>query len=88
MVRLESGAGHYSLQRDPSEINFFCKNDKIAITTLTGDLDCGQKAAALWWLPAGAGGGAAAATAAAAALLNGPAVSPARCGGVGLPACP
>jgi hypothetical protein len=88
VVRLDSGSVHYNLRRDPGEINFYCRNDRSAITNQTGELDCGQKAAAWWWVPAAAGGGAAGAAAVAAALLNGPAVSPARCGGVGLPACP
>jgi hypothetical protein len=84
LIRLESGSLHYSLQRDPNQINFYCKDDKKNISNRTGDLDCGQKIAAAWWWVAGAGG----ATAIAAALVNGPAVSPVQCGGVGQPACP
>jgi hypothetical protein len=94
VVRLESGSGRYTLQRSPSEINFYCRDERISISSQSGDLDCGRKAAAaaaaaaapaaLGWVA----GGAAAGTAIGLALRNGPPVSPARCGGVGLPACP
>jgi hypothetical protein len=86
MVRLESGSVHYTLQRSPSRINFSCKDAKSSITSQTGQADCDDKpsSAALAVLAAEA----AAATAIYLALRNGPPVSPARCGTVGLPACP
>jgi hypothetical protein len=88
MVRLESGSVRYTLQRSPSEINFYCKDEKTSITSRTGELDCNRKAQAgqeaLGWIAGGAG----AATAIVLALHNGPPVSPSRCSGVGLPACP
>jgi hypothetical protein len=91
VVRLESGSGRYTLQRSPSEINFYCRDDKISISSQSGDLDCSRKAGAAAAAPAVLGwvaGGVAAGTAIGLALRNGPPVSPARCGGVGLPACP
>ena len=83
MVRLESGSVQNALLRDPSGIDFYCKDEKISITSAI--TNCGRPPQAEWWP---AVGGAAGATAMVLALNNGPPVSPARCGGVGLPACP
>ncbi|HEY2594653.1 MAG TPA: hypothetical protein VGK33_12210, partial [Chloroflexota bacterium] len=91
MVRLVSGLAHYTLQRDPSEVTFYCRDEKTPITSLTGVIDCGRKTqvAALWWV----GGATAGATAAVLGLHNGPPVSPSQCNNgngrnVDQPACP
>lgn len=75
MVRLESGAAHYTLRRDRSKINFYCKGEKLSITSQTDEADCDRKSrAAWWWLAIGAVG----ATAGVVALTNGPPVSPSQ----------
>src|SRR5580765_7623653 len=85
MVRLESGSVQSTLQRGPSEINFDCKDEKTSITSQTTEQDCRHRKREAWgWIAAGAAG----ATAIVLALHNGSPVSPTRCGGVGLPACP
>lgn len=75
VIRLESGSVRYTL-RDPGAINFYCKDEKIAVTSQTGEPHCGAPVSG-WWV---AGGAAAAAGAwgGALGLQNGPPVSPSR----------
>ena len=87
-VRLESGSARYTLQGDPNAISFYCKNDKISVTSRTGDLDCGREATTAMEAFGAFAAGMLAATAIVLSLENGTPVSPVRCGGVGLPSCP